>query len=499
MAEGSPVRHLLAAAAGVAMVGAFAPFGLFPLAVLAPAVLLALWWRADRRSAFTLGLTFGLGLFGAGVSWVFVAIHVFGETGVLPAAVLSALFVLLLALFPATLGATLATLRARLHLPSAPFLLLLAPALWVVWEWLRSWLFSGFPWLAPGYSQIDAPLAGLAPLGGIWLTSWAVLASAGLLAWIAQPGTARLRLPLVAGALLLWFAAWGLKGIEWTREEGASLEVALIQGNIPQEVRWDPDWFERALRIYAEMTRAERGRDLVIWPENAIPIFFHQLRDFYDPLAAEVAAHGGELLIGAPVMEADGRYFNSMVALNGEPRWYHKRHLVPFGEFVPFERQLRGLIGFFDLPMSSFSRGDRDQSPILEVAGVPAAISICYEDLFGHAFRRGIADSTLLINASNNAWYGDSLAPHQHLQIARMRALETGRPLLRATTNGISALIDHDGRVAARSRQFEQESLRVTVQPRSGTTPYLITGDWPVLTALALLLGGLAYRYSFRK
>ena len=484
---------VVALAAGAMLPLAFAPFGLYPLSVVAMLLLFAVWLHGDWRRNLRDGLFFGLGLFGVGVSWVFVAVHVFGETGVVAAALFTALFIVLLALFPASLGGCIGLLRARLRPTPAASLLLLLPATWVLWEWLRSWFFTGFPWLSLGYAHSDAPLIGLAPLGGVFAVSWAVAFTAGGLLWLwvsREDCRPMNRIALVL--IVLWAGSYLLAQKEWSEADGEPLEVSLIQGNIAQEVRWDDAWFQHTLDLYAELTLAERGRDLIVWPENAIPIFYDQLRDsYYRPLAARLAESGSELLAGMPVfLPETGRYYNSLVRIGEAPAFYHKRHLVPFGEYVPLEGVLRGLIGFFDLPMSAFAPGHHDDPPTLEVAGVEAGLSICYEDLFGHRFRHSAA-AGILINASNNAWYGDSLAPHQHLQISRLRAIETARPLLRATTNGISAVIDPDGTVRLRSPQFEQHVLRAEAQPQRGTTPYVRHGDGPLLILLLLALAAL--------
>ncbi|SCZ51729.1 apolipoprotein N-acyltransferase [Thiohalomonas denitrificans] len=485
------VAGLAAFLAGGLLPLAFAPFDILPLAVLSPAVLFWLWHDAAPRRAAGLGFLFGLGQFGIGVSWVFVAINEFGGTGMLPAALLTGLFVAALALYPALVG----YLGRRLAPRSGPAtaLLLLWPALWTGGEWLRGWLFSGFPWLSLGYSQIDGPLAGWGPVAGVYGMSWVVAFTAGLVAWLVSvPGLqvkgARVVVPILLAAVF-WGGAWWVDRLEWTSPEGKPLTVSLIQGNLPQETKWEPGAIRERLETYAGLTRERLGQsDLVVWPENAVTVFYHEIADqYFDPLEREAVETGTDLILGLPVLAEDGRqYFTSMMSLGSHRDFYFKQHLVPFGEYVPFESLLRGLIGFFDVPMSSFIPGPEGQQP-LQVAGHRAAVSVCYEDAFGSQFARTLQNATLLVNGSNNAWYGDSLAPHQHLQISRMRALETGRPMLRATTNGISALVDARGRLLATSPQFERYVLTHRVQPMTGTTPY---GLWRNLPVLIWLLAG---------
>lgn len=480
----------LALAAGALLPAAFAPLGLWPLAVAAPAVLWLTWLDVPPRRALWRGWLFGLGLFGVGVSWVFVAIHVYGHTPAPLAAVLTFLFIAFLALFPAAQGWLSARLAREARRPAV--LVLAWPALWVLAEWSRGRFLTGFPWLHLGYSQTDSPLAGLAPVAGVYGVSLAVAVSAGLvLAVLAARGRPRLRAAGLAALAALWLGAGLLGRMAWSEPAGDPIRVALVQGNVPQITKWQPGSVERRLRTYAALTREHWDADVVIWPENSVTVFYHRLAEpFFAPLAAEARAHGTELLVGLPVREPDGRYHSSFAHFDGGVHFYHKTHLVPFGEYVPLERWLRGLIGFFDLPMSGFSPGPADQAP-LTLRGHPVAVSICYEDAFGEELIRWLPRAALLVNGSNNAWYGDSLAPHQHLQISRMRALETARPLLRVTTNGISAITDARGRVLARSPQFAAHVLRGEVRPHRGATPYVRTGNAPVL-ALALLMVGAA-------
>jgi apolipoprotein N-acyltransferase len=276
---------------------------------------------------------------------------------------------------------------------------------------------------------------------------------------------------------------------------GEPIRVTLIQGNVPQTTKWDPEQIRHRLQTYAELTRQHLdSSDLIIWPENAVTVFYHRIEeDYFGPLAAEARASKTDIILGVPELDADGkRYYTTMMSLGSHHSFYRKRHLVPFGEFMPLEGVLRGLVDFFNMPMSSFSPGNTEQ-PLLEAAGHKIAATVCYEDAFGEELIDFLPEATLLVNGSNNAWYGDSLAPHQHLQISRMRALETGRPMLRATTNGISALIDYRGGLLKTSSQFQADASRGRVQARGGSTPYIIMGNGLIL-ALALFVLLFIYR-----
>ena len=477
------LQGLLALLAGAALPLAFAPLNLLPLAFLAPAVLFRLWLDAPPRRAALLGFLFGLGQFGVGVSWVYVAIHDVGGSAAPVAALLTALLVIFLALYPALAGALAARLRGS---RPCQWLLLVVPAVWTGVEWLRGWLFTGFTWLQLGYSQIDLPLAGLAPWLGVYGVSWATAFSAALLVaavrWAGPP-----RIGALIGLGALWLLALGAGRIEWSQPVGEPLRVALVQGNVPQITKWDPEQIRLRLDTYAKLTRSNWNHDLILWPENALTLFYHRLEaDYLRPLAEEGKAHGATLIIGVPIEDpATGAYWTTLAVLGDPPQFYRKRHLVPFGEYIPLGSVLRRLVDFFNLPMTGFSPGAPDQTPLI-AAGQKLAPSICYEDAFGEELLDFLPESTVLVNGSNNAWYGDSFAPHQHLQINRMRSLETARPMLRVTTNGISAIVDHHGLVRARSRQFEAAVLTGTIQPRTGATPYVRFGNIPVIVLLFL-------------
>lgn len=475
---------LLALVAGLALPLAFAPFGLFPLAIAAPALLLWLWRGATPRRALWRGALFGAGLFGVGVNWVHVSIHVYGHSSLAVAIGLAALLAAYLALFPALTG----WLYARLF-PRGGRLAELAafPALWVLGEWLRGWLFTGFPWLWLGYSQTDTPLGQLAPLTGVLGVSWACALSAALLLTLFRGPHATPRLAAALGVTLLWAASALIGRVEWTEPAGAPVEVALLQGNVDQDLKWSVEERRGIIDRYLELTRQNWDRPVIIWPETALPAFRHQVPKTLEELDAEAKSHGAGVLVGLPVMDADERYYNSLLAVGDGDGLYRKRHLVPFGDYLPLAGLLRGLINFFDLPMSSFSAGAPDQPP-LRVNGLTLAPSVCYEIAFPDEVRSLLPAAQVLVNVSNDAWFGTSIGPHQHFQIARMRALETGRWLLRATNTGITAIVDHRGRVQRRAPQFQTGALTGSAEPRAGATPFVRTGTLPVATAALLLL-----------
>ena len=466
--------------AGAAAVPGFSPFDLFPLALAALAVLIHLWLRAPTpRAAFWLGFSFGLGFFLAGVSWVYVSMHRFGGMPAALAALATLLFCALLALFPALAG----LLQAHLRLAPALRAALVIPALWTLAEWLRGWILTGFPWLSAGYAALEWPLAGYAPVAGVYAVSLACLASAGL-AWCVVCGQAR----GIATAVLALIVGGGaaLRAAEWSAPAGEPFSVSLLQGNIAQDLKFDPARYARTLEIYARLAGDSRAR-LIVLPETALPRFLDLVEPAYlARLEAIAKSNRGDLLLGVPVRTAPGSYFNSVVSLGSAPRQaYHKVHLVPFGEFIPAGfGWINAVLAF---PLSNFSRGSPGQAP-LAVAGERVAVNICYEDAFGGEIRRQLPAASLLVNVSNVAWFGDSIAPAQHLQIARMRSLETGRMLLAATNSGVTAVVGRDARVLAQLPQFVEGRLDFTVRGYAGATPYVRFGDALALGACLVLL-----------
>jgi apolipoprotein N-acyltransferase len=460
--------------------------GLFILAPVALAIFFVQLLDGDPRQVFLRGYVFGVGFFGIGVSWVAVSMYRFGNMGAWLSALATLLFVLFLALFPAFMARLSRRYFARLS--TAWQLLLVLPVLWVLLEWVRGWFMTGFPWLLLGYSQTDSPLAGLAPITGVYGLSWVVALSAGLLV-LAWRWTGRRRLAPLAVLLVVWGVSALLDGVEWSQPAGEPFTASLIQGNVPQNLKWRPEQRQPTIDLYTRLTREHWSSQVVLWPETALPAYYHQAERFLAGLAKEGEAVGSTLVLGLPVM-ADpetGRYYNSVVRAGEPPQFYHKQHLVPFGEYIPLKGVLGTLLDILRVPMANFSRGESHQ-PLLTVAGHKTGVSICYEDAFGEEVIQGLPEAELLINVSNDAWFGDSFAPHQHLQMARMRAMETARPMLRATNNGVSALIDHRGELMAVSPQFQVFVLTGEVQARRGATPYALSGNYPVISLLLLAL-----------
>lgn len=464
---------------GAASVLGFAPFLLFPIPIVALALLVRLWQGATPRVAALQGYAFGAGLFLAGVSWVYVSMHVFGGMPLLLAGLAAVLFCCVLALFPALAGYVFARLRRDRILADA----LLAAAAWTLAEWLRGWVLTGFPWLAFGYAQTPpSPLAGYAPLLG----TYGVGFIAALIAALAGLTFGRRGRWLPSGAAIatLLAAGLGLTSIEWTQPSGKPVSVSLLQGNIEQSLKWRPERLQQSLDTYLRLARAHPAQ-LVVLPETALPLMLDQLpRDYVAELRRAAPGGKGDVLLGIAAQDAQGRYYNSAVGFTTEGiQSYRKSHLVPFGEFTP--PAFAWTLALLQIPMSNFSPGAAVQPP-LALAGEKVAVNICYEDVFGEEIIRALPEATLLVNLSNTAWFGDSLAQPQHLQIAQMRALETGRFMLRATNTGMTAIVNPRGRVERVLAPFGEGALVGEVSGYTGATPYVRWGNAAALLLVAI-------------
>ena len=484
--SGRWLAYVLAFAAGALSVLAFAPFSQPWVVLIGLALLFHFWLHATPRQGFLSGLAFGLGLMGFGASWVHNSIAQFGGVNNLLAWLITLGFVFAMALYFGLTG----WLSTRFAGSRTARLLLLFPATWVMFEWLRGWLLSGFGWLSLGYSQIDVPLAGFAGVFGVYGLSLALALSAALINLWRSPWL--ILLPFI------WFGGWLLQQHDWSQPAGDIFTSSLIQGAVPQEQKWLPQQFKPTLELYLEHTEAQADSRLIIWPETAIPAFSkHVESSFLQPLSERLSSEGRDLLLGIPVQHEDNSYYNAMLNLGVSGRGhYYKQHLVPFGEFMPLRFLLEPLIEAFAIPMSEFSRGQAAQ-PLMNIAGHKAGVSICYEDSFGSEVAKALPQAAFLVNASNDAWFGDSLAPHQHLEIARMRALENDRYMLRATNTGVSAIIDNRGRTLATSPQFEPSVLTADIQPLQGTTLFARYGNKPLLAlifGMLVLFAGIGYR-----
>jgi apolipoprotein N-acyltransferase len=480
---------LLAALAGAAGVFAFAPFGYWPLQLLCLAFL---FYQAGldtsvKRSAL-IGWAFGFGWSVAGMHWLFIAMHRFGGLPSVVAALAVCLLGAYMGLFGAFATGVASWLRRRWSLPVAAFLMLALPATWGISEWMRGWVFTGFPWVVSGYAHNTSPLKGYAPVLGVYGIGMLAAVCAGAVAMLTQ--RARLGAIAVAGALLA--AGYGMKGIEWTHPQGQAISVRLLQGNVAQDEKFDPAHFDVALKLYRDMITTGRA-DLIATPETAIPRFPQSLPpDYLNGLFDFARKSDSYLLLGIPLIDAPTQYTNSIAGVDpaGHAYRYDKHHLVPYGEFVPFG--FHWFVAMMQIPLDDYTRGAPVQAPFA-VKDQLVLPNICYEDVFGEEIagqlRSQVQPATILLNESNLAWYGESIAIAQHLQMSQMRALETGRPMLRSTNNGATAVIDGRGNVVSELAPYTRGTLAASVQGMGGSTPYIRFGNILFLLLAALALG----------
>jgi len=474
---------LISVALGAAAVLGFAPFYIFPAAILSVAGISYLWIKASTpRTAWILGSSYGLGFYGVGIYWIYISLHDFGGmpwwfagfcTFCLCA--FMAIFVGLVGWFAKKLGHPLITI----------------PVLWGLSDWVRSWIFTGFPWLTIGYSQVPhSPLTGYMPILGVYGVSVITVFIGALIGyWIANRPQALIWKRNAIITLTVIFVVGGiLKAVEWTTPIGKPFSVSLIQGNIPQDIKWSPEVAQGTIDQYLQMTKASDAQ-LIILPETALPVIASQLDPSVKTALTEHAKrNGGDILVGlvqvdSSVTQPDyDRYYNSAISFgSAETQYYSKNHLVPFGEFIPLKQVLGWIYrDWLNMPLSDLSRGGTHQQPI-SLDHQKIAVNICYEDVFGEEIIRQLPTATLLVNMSNDAWYGSSYAADQHMQFSQARALETGRMMLRATNTGATASIDQHGYVLAHAPHDVATTLNVQAQSYTGSTPYVRWGNWPFI------------------
>ena len=484
----------------------FAPYSLWWLPPLCLALFYQLLGKQSPKQAAWTGFGFGLGLFTLGIRWVHVSMDQFGG---LPLAVSLLLMLLLcayLALYPALAGYLFARWRSGSWWQRP----VLFAALWILTEWLRGWVLTGFPWLWLGYSLIDSPLAGAASTVGVIGLSLLLALTTAL---VVESRRNRWQPALIAAGLIGLVAIVGQQ--QWTTATEKQVDVALVQGNIPQSAKWQEDQMWPTIIKYMDMSRPHLDADLVIWPEAAIPAVEPWVKDYLTLIDTTANLRQTSLITGIIAREGERLnqdYYNALLVLGNDQaktqesghygaqhaNRYYKHQLLPIGEFVPFGDLLRPLAPFFNLPMSSFNRGDAQQ-PDLKALGHTLTPAICYEIAFPELVRKNLKDDTeMLLTVSNDAWFGSSIGPHQHMEIARMRALELGRPLLRVTNNGVTAVVDSEGRITAQLPQFEEGVLRHQLSLVSGATPFSRWGQPPLLV-LAAVVAALAWLRARRR
>jgi apolipoprotein N-acyltransferase len=484
------LSRLIAFAIGAATTLAFAPFGLSLLAPLLLLPFLYICLTVAPRDAAAHAFWYGFGLFLTGTYWIYISVHVFGNAALW----IAILLMLGLALLMACVVSLAGWLTSRLSQGEPWLLLLVAPAAWVIAEWVRGWILTGFPWMALGYGQIDSVIAGWAPVVGVYGVSFMLVLSAAAVIVATMATTTQGRTTAVVLVLLPWLAGGILSMIDWTEAAGQPVRASIIQAGVSQDKKWAPEYRQPIMQHYREATASVADSDIVLWPEVAIPALDDQVESFIADVESMAKGSNQTVLFGilerSYERDVEGQIYNSVMLIGTDERQvYRKRHLVPFGEYFPVPPVVREWMKMQNLPHSDLAAGE-DIQPLLTAAnGIQFGVAICYEDAYGAEQRYALPAAGILINVSNDAWFGDSIAPHQHLEIARMRSLEFGRPAIRSTNTGISAFIDADGTLLKTGKQFEPELMTSEIQPRRGATPYASVGNWPVVGFCLAILG----------
>jgi len=464
-------KYLIPFLLGALSVLAFAPFNFYPLIFLS--IIGLLYITNQNESANIESFAFGSGFFIVGIYWIYICLQQFGG---MPSFL--------------ALGSTLSLclFLALFFLPFSLFsqyknTLLFIPAFFTLIELLRSVIFTGFPWLSLGYTQVPhSPLVGFLPILGIHGISFLVVLSSVLIFQLFRKNSNKLYLIIVF--ILIWGGGQFLKKIEWSKPLGESVSTSLIQGNISQDKKWDSDMVDESLDRYQKLI-LENNASLIILPETSIPIEANKIpKKFIKKLKDHIAHNDGHIIYGA-IESNMGRYYNSALLIGQNSKQiYRKNHLVPFGEFIPFEKYLGYVYqNWLNIPFTNLSRGKQKSIALFKIKDLNYAINICYEDVFGNEIawhNKYTSEPNVLVNISNDAWYGKSIAAEQHLQISQARAIENKKMMIRSTNTGVTAFIDRDGRLIKKLPQFTSGSLRHDVQGYIGATPYMLFNNFTI-------------------
>lgn len=476
--------ELLSPIAGVLLTLAFSPFNYAYLVVASLVFIFSAWLNCSSGRAALRGYLYGLGLFGSGISWVFVSIYEYGGAPLSGAVLLTVAVVCFWSLFPALTAYLSVKLTPNKHKNQ---LIWIIPVVWILVEYYRGyWFLNGFPWLQIAYTQLETPLKGFIPIVGVYGTGFLLAVTAALI--VAGINRSIKYKNVLTVLIILWSAGGYLSTLKWTDAIGKSIDVALIQGNVPQDQKWLPDNRVKTLVSYREMTEQHWDADIIVWPETAIPAYLSQVKKFYlDPLSLRAKLENTDLIVSLPSRGKGNEFFNTVLTLGENEAQYNKNHLLPFGEYLPLQ-PLSGLVlDSLNIHLGNFTSGGDDQV-LMTAAGYPFSTSICYEDAFGDEAIRGMPEAAFLVNVTNDAWFGRSIEPHQHMQIAQMRALETGRYLLRVTNTGVTAIVAPNGDIVDKAPMFKTVVLTGSILPMGGMTPYARLGDGLIVLILFLYL-----------
>lgn len=467
---------------GMATVMAFAPWYWFVLALALPALLERRLVQINAKQAAGQGFLFGMGFYGLGISWVFFSIHDYSDAPVIVGVIITLALISALAAFIALLGYVYRRVYPN---PGIWTRLLVFPALWVLFESLRAWFLTGFPWLFLGYSMLGTPMDGFGPIIGVYGLSWLCLFM-GMLLIRASFGTTKQSLRLGGVLILMMLTGFGLQQIQWTKPDGTTYDVALVQGNIDQEIKWEPEKFKQNFTRYLDLTEEVRQADIIVWPEAALPVPLPYGQPYLDVLGESIRPNS-TVVLGAITTTENDMFHNTVQIVGNGSGEYEKFHLVPFGEYIPFYKLFGAAMDLLQLPMSFTIPGERIQPP-LQVQDWQMGALICYEVVYPSLGLTRAQDSNILLTISNDTWFGRSLGPLQHFQMSQMRALETGRYLVRATNNGVSGIVNEKGQVMALAPQYMSTTLMATAKGFVGKTPLMWITHYLVLALMAMCL-----------
>jgi apolipoprotein N-acyltransferase len=477
--------EILSPIAGLLLTLAFSPFDYPYLSVVSLVFIFFAWLDCSPVRVFLRGYLYGLGLFGSGISWVYISIHDYGGAPAFGASLLTIAVVCFWALFPALTGYLSVKMTGQKYKAR---LIWFIPLVWVLVEYVRGyWLLNGFPWLQIAYTQLDTPLKGFSPILGVYGMGFLLALTASLL--VAGLKKQIQPISTLVIVILLWGVGAYCQTIKWTHPIGKEIKVALVQVNIAQDQKWLPQNKMSTLLNYQQMSAQNWDSDVIVWPETAIPAYFSQVKEFYlDPLSAEAKAHNTDLIVGLLINSQKNEYSNAVITLGEHEARYNKNHLLPFGEYLPLQPLSGFILKALNIHLGDFTSGGEDQK-LLIAGGYPFSTSICYEDVFGSEIARTLPDAAYLVNVTNDALFGDSIEPYQHMQIAQMRSVETGRYMLRATNTGVTAIVAPDGSIVGKAPMFNKAVLKGSIYPMGGMTSYARVGD--SLIILVLVIFGL--------
>lgn len=480
---------------GASITLSFAPFNFWPAALIALVIFNLSLHQQNFSSFIKRSFAFGLGMYLGGIHWIYVSIHNFGGASALFAAFLVFIF----ACFMAATFVLPFLIAAKWFNQHFLLRILVLPACWLLGEWMRSWLLTGFPWLYLGYGHLHTALAGWAPITGVMGISFILTITAGVIAEVILWKSDRLAfnkkilIPALSVVSIFWLAGFYLQTINWAKPETTAIKIGIVQPNLSQDIKlnWSEESVYKSLDQLKKQSENLWTNDWVIWPEAAIPtaLTFHTALPFLEEVNAIASEHQAALFTGVIYDDEDkGKYFNSIVGLGSGYGFYHKRRLVPFGEYVPLENYLRGLIEFFDLPTSFIHLGPEEQHGLI-AKGIRITPAVCYEIVYPDLIAKSAKETQVLLNVNNLGWFLDSIQSKQFMQMAQMRALETGRYLIYSTNNGPSAIIDNKGLVVSQSKAFQEDTLEGVIYPVKEWTPFMVIGSWPLaVLALSILM-----------